>query len=158
VSESGRPAKGSRIVSVVPEARLPSGIARLAAEGRVEGFRFVDRLIEEWSSGENRFAAPGERFLCLYEGSELVGFGGLNADGVLAEPGVGRVRHVYVAAAARGRGHGGRLVREIIRTARPVFHRIRLRTRQAAPFYESLGFVPSEEPEATHVLELPTGP
>ena len=36
------------------------GLAELVAESEREGYRFLRRLAEEWSSGTNRFAAPGE--------------------------------------------------------------------------------------------------
>ena len=136
------------------EAGLPDGIVLLVEIGRAEGFPFVERLVREWHSGENRFAAPGEVFFGAYQGDVLVGFGGLNRDPYCADPSVGRVRHVYLEPAARGSGLGGVLVREIIERAPAAFVRLRLATRQAGPFYEHLGFVPVDEEHATHVLPL----
>ncbi len=137
---------------------LPDGIGRLVEAGLDEGFPFVERLVREWHSGANRFDAPGEVFLGVHEASELRGFGGLNVDPYCAEPGVGRVRHLYVEPGARGRGLGAALVRELVRRAAPRFERLRLRTRHAGAFYESLGFVRVDEPDATHVLELVGSP
>jgi GNAT superfamily N-acetyltransferase len=141
-------------VSIRVASGLPDGIDRLVGLGRGEGFAFVERLVREWRSGENRFAGPGEVFLAAYLGGSLVGFGGLNRDPFCGEPGVGRLRHLYVGPDARGLGVGAALVRELVGRAHPAFARLRLATRQAAPFYEHLGFVPVEEERATHALVL----
>ena len=133
---------------------LPEAITRLIEVGRAEGFGFVDRLVREWESGENRFAAPGEVFVCAYAGIDLVGFGGLNADPYGGDAFTGRIRHVFVDPAARGRGVGSLVVLELVRAARPHFRRLRLRTRQAAPFYEQLGFARVAEPDATHAIDV----
>ena len=133
---------------------LPSDLALLAARGRAEGFSFVDRLIAEWQSGANRFDAPGELFLCAWVDQRLAGFGGLNRDPYYDEADAGRVRHVYVEPDARRRGVGALLVGAIVEQARESFSILRLRTRQAAPFYERLGFTPIGEPDATHRLYL----
>ena len=45
----------------IHRVELPApGIEELRAEAFTEGFDFIERLIKEWSSGENRFDAPGE--------------------------------------------------------------------------------------------------
>jgi len=50
----------------IHRVELPApGIEELRAEAFTEGFDFIERLIKEWSSGENRFDAPGE-ILCGY--------------------------------------------------------------------------------------------
>ena len=129
---------------------LPSDLLRLVELGSSEGFGFVGRLAQEWADGRNRFDGPGEvLFLARLDG-ELVGVGGLNRDPYLEDPSVGRVRHLYVEPAARGVGVGELLLREIVAAARPAFRVLRLSTRQAGPFYERRGFVPVEEPKATH--------
>jgi GNAT superfamily N-acetyltransferase len=140
------------------ESELPAEITRLLDISRAEGFRFVDRLVLEWSRGENCFMEAGELFLGSYVEDSLVGFGGLNRDPYSGEPNEGRIRHVYFEPRARGLGLGGALVRELVRRARPSFTRLRLVTQQAAPFYEHLGFQPVSEPKATHVLELGRAP
>jgi GNAT superfamily N-acetyltransferase len=136
------------------EAELPAQIARLVEIGRAEGFPFVERLVSEWERGENRFAKPGEVFLGSYVDDVLVGFGGLNRDPYSGDPDEGRVRHVYFEPAVRGLGLGGVLVRELVQRAAPAFVRLRLATRQAAAFYEHLGFRPVTGPNVTHVLDL----
>ena len=37
-----------------------TSLQRLRVESLQEGFRFIERLCEEWASGANRFDAPGE--------------------------------------------------------------------------------------------------
>jgi predicted N-acetyltransferase YhbS len=59
-----------------------------------------------------------------------------------------------VEPAARGRGVGGALVRELVQRARPTFATLRLNTQQAATFYEHLGFARASEHKATHRLPL----
>jgi GNAT superfamily N-acetyltransferase len=136
------------------ETQLPPAIARLAEISRAEGFPFVERLVREWETGENRFARPGEVFLGSYVDDVLVGFGGLNCDPYSGDPDEGRIRHVYFDPSVRGLGLGGVLVRELVRRAEPAFLRLRLVTRQAGPFYEHLGFLPATGPNVTHVFDL----
>ena len=136
------------------ETELPVAIARLVEISRAEGFPFVERLVREWESGDNRFAKPGEIFLGSYADDVLVGCGGLNRDPYSGDPDEGRIRHVYFEPSVRGLGLGGVLVRELIRRATPAFVRLRLVTRQAGPFYEHLGFRPASGADVTHVLEL----
>jgi ribosomal protein S18 acetylase RimI-like enzyme len=73
---------------------------------------------------------------------------------------VGRVRHLYVAGSHRRRGIGCRLVAEVVRAARGSFDLLRLRTNDeaAARFYAALGFVPSDAPDCTHLMQLRPGP
>jgi GNAT superfamily N-acetyltransferase len=144
-------------VEIRVESELPADIGRLAEIGAREGFSFVERLVREWQSGENRFAAPREVFFFLYRDGALAGFGGLNVDPYAGDTSVGRVRHVYVDPEVRGRGLGAALVSAIVAAARPGFARLRLATRQAAPFYEGLGFAPTDEEGATHVMPLQRG-
>lgn len=141
-------------VEVREEQALPEGLDRLLQVAHAEGFPFVERFVDEWERGENRFDRAGEAALFAWCNGFLVGFGGLNRDPYLEDVAVGRVRHVYVAPAARGRGVGSALVAGIVRRARPTFARLRLRTRDAGAFYEKLGFRPVDEPDATHALEL----
>lgn len=138
---------------------LPPGFPALAAEARGEGFRALDRMQRAWTAGENRFDAPGEGLWVASIGDVLVGMGGLNIDPYLADHAVGRVRHLYVAAAARRAGVGRALVESVIERARGTFRRLRVRTHDdgAAQFYAALGFVPAtgeDQATATHVLSL----
>ncbi len=137
-------------------ANLAADAARLLAlEAHLANHTFLDRLIDEWHSGANRFDAPGECFLGFNDGDTLIACGGLNRDPYVAhDPSVGRLRHVYVAKAYRRQGVGRHLVDGLIARA-TAFRRIRLRTTlEAATFYERLAFLPIDEPHATHARNL----
>jgi len=133
---------------------LPPEIQPLIDEATAEGFGFAARLITHWASGENRFERPGELFLLAFVDARAVGFGGLNVDPYHDSPSVGRVRHIYVENASRKLGVGRAIVEHVIECARPGFDRLRLVTRQAAPFYERLGFTLVAERNATHEMWL----
>src|SRR4051812_14365414 len=137
----------------------PDALADLVAEGERDGWRFVRRLADEWAAGINRFDRPGEALVGAWADGRLVGVCGLNADPYTADGAVGRVRRLYVLTAFRRRGVGHRLVRTVVTAAWGRFQSLRLRTesREAAAFYERLGFRPVQSPECTHVLELNPG-
>ena len=135
----------------------PDRLADLVAESEREGFAFVRRLVDEWESGDNRFDRPGEALFAAVDDGRVVGVCGLNIDPYLPGGRVGRVRHLYVAAAFRRRGIGAGLVAAVIRAARGTFDRLRLRTESesAVRFYESLGFRScAGEPDCTCALQL----
>jgi hypothetical protein len=48
---------------IAPVTALHPDMRALQSEAAAEGFRFVDKLIEDWLSATNRFDRPGE--LCL---------------------------------------------------------------------------------------------
>ena len=145
-------------VTVVPlRAQLPAGLPDLIAESEAEGHHFLRRLAEEWASGANRFDRPGEALFAAVVAGRAVGVCGLNADPYLPAPGVGRVRHLYVAPAHRRRGVGRRLLAAVVAAAGGAFHTLRLRTEseEAAEFYEGAGFCRrTEEPACTHVMSM----
>jgi ribosomal protein S18 acetylase RimI-like enzyme len=117
-------------------------MSALVAESERAGLGFVRRLAEDWARGLNRFDRAGETLFGAWLASRLVGVCGLNIDPYTQQPGVGRVRHLYVLEAHRGQGIGGQLVRAVVEAARGPFDALRLRTDNAAAarLYESLGF------------------
>jgi GNAT superfamily N-acetyltransferase len=139
----------------IREITLPvPGIDELRMEARDEGYDFLDRLVEDWLSGENRFDGPGEVFCGSFDCGILVAGGGLNRDPFLTDPEVGRIRRVYVRRAWRNRGVGEALVRWLLDIARTHFRRVRLRAENAgaARLYERIGFSPIDDLNATHIL------
>ena len=132
------------------------GVELLLAEAKKEGFDFVEALIEHWETGENRFDAPGEILCGCFNGSQLVAVGGLNLDPFAGSLEVGRIRRIYVRPTWRNRGIGRSLVALLVEHARTHFSCVRLRAENAgaARLYESLGFVPIENPDATHLLSF----
>jgi GNAT superfamily N-acetyltransferase len=129
-------------------------IESLVAESKQEGFEFVRRTIDDWTSGANRFSRKGEGMWGLFSGTELIGIGGLNIDPYVEDENTGRVRHLYVRQAYRRKGCATLLVRTIIGQARLHFHTLRLFTDNpaAAAFYERLGFDHSPGYKVSHVL------
>jgi GNAT superfamily N-acetyltransferase len=139
----------------IQKIKLPvPGIERLLADAREEGYDFIETLVEEWASAENRFDAPGEALCGHLEEGLLLAVGGLNLDPFAGRPDIGRLRRVYVRPAWRNRGIGRALVTALVEQARRNFRCVRLRAENAdaARLYESMGFSPIQSPDATHIL------
>ena len=129
----------------------------LLAESLSEGYRFVQTLLDEYTSGVNRFDTPGAALLGTYRDSRLIGIGGVHQDPYLQRVDVGRVRHVYVLREFRRHGVGRLLLDGLIDHATAHFTMLTLRTNTtaAAAFYEAIGFsTQSLPPEATHWMRL----
>lgn len=129
-------------------------IESLVGESMQEGFEFVQRTVDDWNSGTNRFSQNGEGLWGLVTGSELIGIGGLNIDPYVEDAGTGRVRHLYIRQAYRRKGCAALLMNTIIERARLHFHLLRLFTTNpaAAAFYEQLGFEHLSGYKVSHVL------
>lgn len=137
---------------------LPAGFDVLLAESQATGFRFLARLKAESELASPPFLAPDAVLLAAF-GAEgrLVGICGVYRDPFLCDPRIGRLRHLYVAAADRRSGVGRLLVDRAIEHARGRFEQLRLRanTDLAARFYLSLGFVSTTDSDsATHYCNL----
>ena len=130
------------------------GLELLQAEAKAEGYGFIERLVNEWESGANRFEGPGEFLSGHMEEDQLVAVGGLNCDPFAGSPEIGRIRRIYVRPAWRNKGIGRALVSALMEEARKSFKCVRLRAEnsEAARLYESLGFAPIADPDATHIL------
>src|SRR5690242_19774230 len=74
---------------------LPPEFFHLAQKASLEGFEFVQRTIQDWESGKNRFNKSGEIFYIALIDQNLIGCCGLNIDPYLADPSVARLRHLY---------------------------------------------------------------
>ena len=147
-------------VYIAQSAELPADLRPLLEASLAEGFRFVERLRDEWTSGVNRFANPGEAFFAARHQACLAGFCGLNRDPFSTDPAVGRLRHLYVAARYRRQGVGRALVQHALAGAAEHFALVRVRTdtREADLFYRALGFSrPLSSRDATHELRLGGG-
>lgn len=133
---------------------LPGDLDTLASEARAEGFRALDVLAEEFSTGTNRFDGPGEALFGARTAGRLVGIGGVTRDPYA--PDAARVRRLYVAQSAREQGIGRALLAAIIAEARLHFSLLRVRSPDdAAGFYLAAGFSALAEPRgASHVMVL----
>lgn len=124
---------------------------------RDEGFHALDRLIDDWQSGENRFDAAGEALFEARVDDALVGVCGLNRD-PWARLG-GRVRRLFVLPEYRRSGIGRALVNAVREAASSHFDVLHVRTHDplAAAFYRSLGFSEESAEHSTHWIELEAG-
>ena len=146
-------------IRVGVEARLervtqlgPNELDGLVVRSLEEGFKFVQRLRDEYQSGVNRFDQPGEALLLARDAQTVIAVIGLNCD-PQAQPGVMRVRRFYVLPEHRGHGLGQTMLLEVIQLARDAHAKsLELHTDnlQAARFYERNGFQPLNSSHASH--------
>jgi GNAT superfamily N-acetyltransferase len=139
----------------IEKIELPvPGMEHLQSEAQAEGYDFIQTLLEEWASTQNRFDAPGEILCGHLDQGLLVAVGGLNCDPFAGRPDVGRIRRVYVRPAWRDKGIGRALVTTLVEHARAHFRCVRLRAENtnAARLYERIGFAPIASRDATHIL------
>jgi GNAT superfamily N-acetyltransferase len=137
-----------------------SGIQLLQAEAHREGYDFIDTLVQEWATGENRFDGPGELLVGQFHQGLVIAVGALSRDPFLPEDHIGRIRRIYVRPEWRNQGIGRAIVIDLIDRARPSFPVVRLRAEnaRAARLYESVGFQPISDPNASHLLRFDTKP
>ncbi|MCA0149868.1 GNAT family N-acetyltransferase [Rossellomorea vietnamensis] len=135
---------------------LEQDLHTLVQESKEDGFRFVERLLNDYREGTNRFNKQGEALYGIYDhGNELIAVGGLNVDPTSAE--TGRVRRFYVKKEHRNEGIGTLLLKQIIFDARRSFNVLVLHTdtEKANHFYTSFGFTKGDRyPNATHYLDI----
>jgi len=136
---------------------LPAGLDLLRREADDERIRIVSTVIDRWIDGTQRYDQPGESLLVGRVGERIVAVGGLawcpNVTGAL------RLRRFYVSPAARRQRVAHDLARQLIddgaeHTA--VFTCNARASDAAAPFWESLGFLPVDADGITHRLDLAT--
>lgn len=134
-------------------------VAPLIEESEAAGFHFLAWLRDDWQSGANRFDRPGEAFFVARVDGVLAGVCGLNRNPFGAGGDEGRVRRLYVAESFRRAGVGRALLQAVCAAATGHFRDLTVRAPHpdAARFYESLGFVPVDEPHNTHRLPLSGG-
>src|ERR1700733_10028444 len=115
-------------MTAIQKIELPiPGMESLQSEALAEGFGFIQTLVEQWASAENRFDAPGEILCGHLDQGLLVAVGALSIDPFSGRPEIGRIRKVYVRPAWRNRGIGRALVPTLVEEARKSFRFVRLR-------------------------------
>jgi GNAT superfamily N-acetyltransferase len=146
------------MITITRVRELPADLSPLVSASLAEGFRFLERLRDDWASGRNRFQKPGEAFYVARDGSQLLGVCGLNQDPYAGDPAVGRMRRLYVAPPFRRHGVASALVRHATAAASGRFAVIRLRsnTEEGDRFWRALGFarLPPGDEVATHLLQM----
>src|SRR5690554_1920119 len=76
----------------------------LLDESMSEGYKFVRKLVTEYTTESNKFDKIGESLFVAIIDDQVIGIGGLNIDPYLDLLDVGRVRHLYVLPKHRGLG------------------------------------------------------
>lgn len=134
---------------------LPEQIHTLHAQAVAEGFRFLTRLITEWENRSQRFDKPGECLLGVFRHDQLIAIGGVSRDPHF-NPGIGRLRRVYVAPTIRRHNVGKVLVQQLLKHAAQHFQQAHLTTDtpEAAAFYLRCGFHSVVDNSATHAIVL----
>ncbi len=136
---------------------LTFNLDELVSDSREEDFNFVRRLRDEYITGYNNFTQRGEVLYLAHIGSRVIGCGGLNIDPYLRDDSYGRVRHLYVLKAFRGRNIATMLLDRIINDAKRNFKVLTLRTfsSEASSLYLKNGFTKSSKIDyATHYMRL----
>ena len=123
---------------------LPREIDDLAQIAKLEGFGMVQRLIDDYASGSNRFSKPGERLYVALAHDRPIAVGGINVDPYYPSASLGRIRHLYVHPDYRLTGVGRRVMGLIEQHGAKYFDEFQLFTasQPASRFYESLNYSP----------------
>lgn len=133
-------------------------ISNLVEESKVEGYRFLERLVADYKNGTNDFKVPSEALFGVYTNEGiLIAIGGLNIDPYTKVQKVGRVRRFYVSKNFRRKGIGQILLNKIVNEAKKNFDILVLHTDtpQASQFYTSFGFLEkSKYVKSTHFMIL----
>jgi len=131
---------------------LPVQIQDLVMASKKEGFNMIQRLVDEYEQGTNRFNHQGEFLLVAYAGERLVACGGLNIQfsedaetnqNPTTQHKIGRVRRFYVVPEYRRTGVAKKLLRELEKRAKPQFSALCLHTDivNAVQFYKKQNYV-----------------
>ena len=130
----------------------------IVKQSKEDGFRFVERLINDYKNGRNTFNRFGEGLFGVFnEEGVLVAIGGLNKDPFSNGQCIGRLRRFYVDKEYRRSGIGSLLVKKIINEAKRFYKILVLHTDtdQADKFYSSNGFTKGNlYPNSSHFMEF----
>jgi len=120
------------------------------------GYKFVQRTVDDWATGANKFDKPGERLFGIVSKDGLIGVGGLSHDPYTDDSQVGRVRHLYIHEAHRRKGYATMLMKAIMEEARLHYRGLRLFTDNpdASLFYEVLGFKQTTDYKVSHTINF----
>lgn len=133
------------------------GIQQLIELSVKEGYNFLERLVRDWESGENRFHLPQEQLYQVMLDGKVIGIGGITKDPYSTVEKIGRIRRFYIHPEKRGNGIGRQLIQQIITEHQYYYEKLRLRTDNelASKFYEKIGFVKiSSQKNHTHEMFL----
>jgi GNAT superfamily N-acetyltransferase len=129
---------------------LPEDVARLQAACIAEGMRHLERLVDEWRAGLQRFDRPGECLLIARSDGEIAGVGGLTEDPAI--PSAFRMRRFYVLPRFRRAGIARALVAALLTRAPPGRSiGVHVGPPGAYPFWEAMGFRSVVSDHITHL-------
>lgn len=144
-------------IKIIEVDRLEiQAISHLLESSQDEGFRHIDRLVNEYKSGVNTFSQEGEVLFVAVDCAEWIGICGLNQETSINKK-IGRIRRLYVEPQYRNKGIGKELIKAIINHGRPYFKRLVLKTdnEKAYTFYKGLGFKETDGIEnQSHYIDL----
>jgi GNAT superfamily N-acetyltransferase len=125
---------------------LPEGFAALRAEADTEGHRHMARLAAEIAEAPELFVA----LLAAFEDGELLGIGGMTVEP--ADPSAIRMRRLYVARAARGRGVARAIANALLNEALGETRLVTVHAGNpgAERFWEAVGFAPVADRAWSH--------
>jgi GNAT superfamily N-acetyltransferase len=137
---------------------LEIDLHRLVEQSKEDGFRFLERLMNDYKSGSNTFNREGEVLIGVFNEKGIpVAIGGLNRDPFSKDANIGRLRRFYVSKEVRRSGIGRLLVNTIMHEAKKHFEIVLLHTdtEQGDRFYRAVGFTRGDlYPGASHYLEF----
>jgi GNAT superfamily N-acetyltransferase len=146
---------GDLAIDIWREPDLPAGLSALIAEAQASGIDWITDFEEAWQA--RPYIDAGEALFLAFDRDRPVAMAVISADPHVASADTGRLRYIYVAAAARGRGLLRVFVELCLSHGAARWRRLRLHTDNpvAARIYESYGFVPAgNEIRSTHVRVL----
>jgi GNAT superfamily N-acetyltransferase len=131
---------------------LPMAFDALRDQARTEGYRFLDRLADDWSKGATRFDGEGEALLVVEADGVVAGIGGLTVDPTI--PDALRMRRFYVQPSCRRQGIARAIASDLIRryAGQGKGITVNAATTMASGFWEALGIEPRFGPSITHSL------
>lgn len=132
-------------IQIEDVTQLPADIQALGKKAQSEGYSFINRMIEEFENGLNRFDHDGEFLLMVYDNQKLIGCGGLNQQKAEDDDPrkIGRLRRFYILPKYRKKGIGKILLQHLEKRAVKNFSALCLKTdtQSAAHFYQKMNYV-----------------
>lgn len=140
-------------------ALMPSCLESLLSASTEEGIRNVSNLVQQWRDGLTLFDGEGEALYVAQMNGRTIGVGGvLRCKDI---PGALRVSRFYVLPEWRNRGIASAIAREVLNNIGEFAEVVTCNAQAseyAPPFWESLGFIPTEVPGITHILKVSSKP
>ncbi|QIK69920.1 GNAT family N-acetyltransferase [Erysipelothrix sp. HDW6C] len=132
-------------------------IEQLVSHSKDEGFNHLQKLVDDYKSGANRFDKPGECLMVALSHNHIVGVCGINRDPF--QDRMGRLRRLYVAPQYRNLGIARNIVTLILNFSVTHYQMVNLKISNineagVDAFYKSLGFVRVDSETATHQIKL----